>query len=265
LEVQMQVLTGKTALVTGSTSGIGHAIARRLLEAGAQVVVNGVEPQAEGEAIAAALDASGAQVLYHSADVSDPDQVDAMVDAAEATFGGVDILVNNAGIQHVASIEDFPRERWNRVLGVNLSSAFWATQRVLPGMRARDWGRIVNIASVHALTASVNKSAYVAAKHGLLGLTRATAIETAETGITCNAICPGWVRTPLAERQIEAFAQENGLTLEEAARAMVKVRQPSGGFVDPEDLAELALFVCGKAGAQMTGAALSMDGAWTAQ
>ncbi len=259
-------LVGKVALVTGSTTGIGYAIATALRSEGASVMFNGIEDGQQGRAIVGALlPHEKGRAMYWAADVSQSDQVAGMIAETQKQFGPIDILVNNAGIQHVCSIEDFPPDMWNRIIAVNLSSAFWTTQLVLPGMRDRGWGRIINIASAHALTASVNKSAYIAAKHGLLGLTRATAIETAETGITCNAICPGWVRTPLAERQIEAFAQSEGLGLEEAATALVKVRQPSGTFVDPEDLAGLALFLCSKAAHQMTGSALSMDGAWTAQ
>ncbi len=256
----------KSALVTGSTSGIGLGIACAFAARGTSVLLNGFG-DVEG-ALACVRDAgaaNGARVAHHGADVSRPEEVEALMRYADDFFGGVDILVNNAGIQHVAPIEDLPMERWDAVLAINLSSAFHTTRLALPAMRARGWGRIINVASVHGLVASANKAAYVAAKHGLVGLTKAVALETARTNITCNAICPGWVQTPLVQAQIDLRAAQEGLDSDAARTALLSEKQPSTEFVTPEQLAELALFLCSDAASQVRGAAWTVDGAWTVQ
>jgi 3-hydroxybutyrate dehydrogenase len=256
------MLKGKTALVTGSTSGIGLGIAEALAAQGANVMLNGF---GDVEGPKARIAAAGVRVSYHGADMSKPAEIAAMVQACEAEFGGVDILVNNAGIQHVATIEDFPADRWDAIIAINLSSAFHTLHHALPGMKARGWGRIVNIASVHGLTASVQKSAYVAAKHGIVGLTRVAALETATTGITVNAICPGWVLTPLVQKQVDARAQKDGVDNDEAKKRLLAEKQPSLQFVTPEQLAGLAVFLCSPAADQVRGVAWNMDGGWMAQ
>ncbi|SDG08651.1 3-hydroxybutyrate dehydrogenase [Phytopseudomonas seleniipraecipitans] len=254
-------LKGKTALVTGSTSGIGLGIALVLAEAGADLLLNGFgDAQAAIDAVAV----SGGKVLHHPADMSDPQQIEAMIAYAEREFGTIDILVNNAGIQHVSPVEDFAPERWDAIIAINLSSAFHTTRLALPGMRQRNWGRIINIASAHGLAASPGKSAYVAAKHGLIGLSKSVALETATTGITCNAICPGWVLTPLVQAQIDARAAESGDSEAERLNLLAE-KQPSLEFVTPHQLGELALFLCSDAAAQVRGAAWNMDGGWLAQ
>lgn len=259
-------LSGKTALVTGSTSGIGLGIAKALIEQGANLVMNGFGDVDLARAELTALaKKKKAKVLYHPANLAIASEVEAMVQMACEAFGGIDILVNNAGIQHVAPVDQFPTERWDSVLAINLTAAFHTTRLVMPHMREKNWGRIINVASVHGLVASIEKSAYVAAKHGLVGLTKVVALETAKTGITCNAICPGWVRTPLVEKQIEARAKKNKLNLEQAKDALVSEKQPSGDFVTIEELAELALFLCGEGARQVRGVAWAMDGGWTAQ
>jgi 3-hydroxybutyrate dehydrogenase len=259
-------LTGKTALITGSTSGIGRAVAEEMAAAGANVVLNGFGPAEEIEALRQALAAdNGVAVSYSPADMSRPGEIAAMIEVAKAEHGELDILVNNAGIQHVAPIEDFPTERWDAVLAINLSSCFHTTRLVLPGMRARGWGRIINIASAHGLVASLQKAAYVAAKHGVVGLTKVTALETAGSGITCNAICPGWVLTPLLQKQIDAHAAEKGLSEPVARRELVGAKMPSEECVTTEQVAALALFLCSPAADGMTGAPIPIDGAWTAQ
>ncbi|UUY07370.1 3-hydroxybutyrate dehydrogenase [Pseudomonas sp. J452] len=254
-------LQGKTALVTGSTSGIGLGIALKLAEAGANLVLNGF---GEVDAALAAVKAKGVKVGHHPADVGKPEEIAALIAYAEERFGGVDILVNNAGIQHVAPVEEFPVERWDAIIAINLSSVFHATRLALPGMRERGWGRIVNIASVHGLVGSVQKAAYVAAKHGVVGLTKVVALETATTGITCNAICPGWVLTPLVQQQIDARAAADG-DPERARHELLAEKQPSLEFVTPEQLGALTLFLCSDAAEQVRGAAWNMDGGWTAQ
>jgi 3-hydroxybutyrate dehydrogenase len=263
----MAVLKGKSAVVTGSTSGIGLGIARALASAGAHIVLNGSRaPNPDIHALREELERDfGVRAIYCSADLSNPAQVDELIAVAERTFGAVDILVNNAGIQHVAPVDAFPPEMWEKVIAVNLSSAFYATRAVLPGMKRRNWGRIVNIASAHGLVASPFKSAYVAAKHGMLGLTKTVALETAETGITCNAICPGYVRTPLVEGQIEDQAKVHKLSHEQVIRDVILAAQPSKRFVEPEELGALTVLLCSNAGRSITGAALPVDGGWTAR
>lgn len=256
------MLKGKTALVTGSTSGIGLGLAKALAAQGANIVMNGF---GEVDAAVAQVKALGVQVSYHGADMSKPAEIEAMVRHAEATFGGVDILVNNAGIQHVARVENFPPERWDAVIAINLSSAFHASRFALPGMQARNWGRILNIASVHGLVASAEKSAYVAAKHGLVGLTKVTALENATSGVTCNAICPGWVLTPLVQKQVDAKAAALGISNEDAKRQLLAEKEPSLQFTTPEELGALAVFLCSAAADNVRGVAWNMDGGWAAQ
>jgi 3-hydroxybutyrate dehydrogenase len=260
------MLNGKTAIVTGSTSGIGLGVARALAAAGARIMLNGFGDAEHIEALRSGMQREfGTEVAYNGADMSKPEQIHAMVSCARDQLGSVDILVNNAGIQHTCPIESFPAERWDAILAINLSSAFHTIQAALPGMRAGNWGRIINIASVHGLVASVDKSAYVAAKHGLIGLTKAVALETAKTGVTCNAICPGWVLTPLVQKQIDARAERDGLTEEEAKSALLKEKQPSGEFATPEQIGAVCVFLCSPAAAQMRGAAVPIDGGWLAQ
>ncbi|MFZ9625892.1 MAG: 3-hydroxybutyrate dehydrogenase [Burkholderiaceae bacterium] len=260
------MLKGKLALVTGSTSGIGLGIARALARQGADLVLNGFGDPSEIARLQAALTAEhGVKVHYESADLTRAAEIDAMMARIGAAHGGVDILVNNAGIQHVSPIESFPIERWDAVIALNLSSAFHTTRCAIPGMRARNWGRIINIASAHGLVASAEKAAYVAAKHGIVGLTKVVALETARTGITCNAICPGWVLTALVQKQIDARAAQTGVSPEAARLALLGEKQPSLEFVTPEQLGELAVFLCSPAADQVRGAAWSIDGGWTAQ
>lgn len=258
----MSMLKGKTALVTGSTSGIGLGIAKALAEQGANIMMNGF---GEKDAAMAEVKAFGVEVDYHGADMSKPAEIEAMMQAAEKRFGAVDILVNNAGIQHVANVEDFPVDRWDAIIAINLSSAFHTTRLALPGMKQRNWGRIINLASVHGLVASAQKSAYVAAKHGIVGLTKVTALETAQTGVTCNAICPGWVLTPLVQKQVDARAEKDKVSNEEAKKRLLSEKQPSGEFVTPDQLAALAVFFCSPAATQIRGVAWNMDGGWVAQ
>jgi 3-hydroxybutyrate dehydrogenase len=264
--MQKPHLSGKTALITGSTSGIGLGIAQALAAEGANIVFNGFGDAVE---IARLQQQTAAdhqvETFYSSADMTKPDEIAQMMQDAAARFGSVDILVNNAGIQHVATIEDFPVERWDAVIAINLTSAFHTTRLALPGMRAKNWGRIINIASAHGLVASAGKSAYVAAKHGIVGLTKVTALETAETGITCNAICPGWVLTPLVQKQVDARAAAQGISIEQAKRDLVSEKQPSGEFITPEQLGALAVFMCSDAATQVRGVAWNMDGGWVAQ
>ena len=256
------MLKGKTALVTGSTSGIGLGIARALARQGADIVLNGF---GDAEGPKAEIAALGVKVGYHGADMSKPAEIEAMMKYAAESFGRVDILVNNAGIQHVAKIEDFPPERWDAIIAINLSSAFHATRLALPAMKKANWGRIINLASVHGLVASAEKSAYVAAKHGIVGLTKVTALETATTGVTCNAICPGWVLTPLVQKQVDARATQLGLSNEDAKKQLLAEKEPSLQFTTPEELGELAVFFCSDAGQNVRGVAWNMDGGWTAQ
>src|SRR5688572_28488609 len=258
----MIALKGKTALVTGSTSGIGLGIARALAASGADIVLNGFGDRAAIDTLVADLKAEyKVNVGYSAADMSKPAEVTAMISQAKR----VDILVNNAGIQHTAPVEEFPAERWDAVIAINLSAAFHAIRAALPQMKSRNWGRIVNIASAHGLVASAQKAAYVAAKHGLLGLTKVVALETATRGITCNAICPGWVLTPLVQKQIDAKAAALGLSNEEAKKQLLAEKEPSLQFTTPEELGELAVFFCSPAANNVRGVAWNMDGGWAAQ
>jgi 3-hydroxybutyrate dehydrogenase len=256
------MLKAKTALVTGSTSGIGLGLAVALAKAGANVMLNGFGDVAGAKAEVAQL---GGRVGFHGADMSKPAEIEAMVRACEAEFGAVDILVNNAGIQHVANVEDFPVDRWDAIIAINLSSAFHSTRAALPGMKARNWGRVLNIASVHGLVASAQKSAYVAAKHGLVGFTKSAALECATTGITHNAICPGWVLTPLVQKQVDARAAQAGVSQDEAKRQLLAEKQPSLQFTTPEQLGALAVFLCSPAADNIRGVAWNVDGGWVAQ
>jgi len=258
----MSQLKGKTALVTGSTSGIGLAMAIGLAKQGVNIMVNGF---GEKDNAIAQIKACGVEVDYHGADMSKPAEIADLVSRTEKRFGSLDILVNNAGIQHTATVEDFPAAQWDAIIAINLSSAFHTTHHALPGMKKRNWGRIINIASVHGLVGSAQKSAYVAAKHGIVGLTKVVALENAQTGITCNAICPGWVLTPLVQKQVDARAERENITNEQAKHDLVAEKQPSGNFVTPEQLAALAVFLCGQDASEVRGAAWNMDGGWTAQ
>lgn len=256
----------KCAVVTGSTSGIGLGIARALAQQGANVVLNGFGDAAEIQALCKSLaEQHGVRVMYSAANMARPSEIEAMVQEAIHQFGGVDILVNNAGIQHVAPVDEFPVDKWDSILAINLSSAFHTTRAALPSMKSRGWGRIVNIASAHGLVASPFKSAYVAAKHGVVGLTKTVALETARLPITCNAICPGYVLTPLVERQIDDQAKVHGIPREAVIEKVILERQPSKAFVKVDDVAQLAVFLCSDAAAGITGATLSIDGGWVAQ
>ena len=256
------MLKGKTALVTGSTSGIGLGIAKVLAQQGVNIVLNGFGdhegPQAEIQAL-------GVKTAYHGADMSKPAEIEAMMAFAAEKFGRVDILVNNAGIQHVARVENFPPERWDAIIAINLSSAFHTSRLALPAMQQAGWGRVINIASVHGLVGSAEKAAYVAAKHGIVGFTKVTALENAKSGVTCNAICPGWVLTPLVQKQIDAKAAEQKISVEEATKLLLQEKEPSLRFTTPEELGALAVFFCSEAGHNVTGVAWNMDGGWVAQ
>ncbi|MFM8245549.1 MAG: 3-hydroxybutyrate dehydrogenase [Burkholderiaceae bacterium] len=264
--MQNRSLTGKTALITGSTSGIGLGIAQALAAEGANIVFNGFS---DAQQIAALQQQTasqfGVKTSYSGADMTKPAEIEQMVKQAIDHLGGIDILVNNAGIQHVANIEDFPVERWDAVIAINLTSAFHTTRLALPSMKQKNWGRIINIASAHGLVASAGKSAYVASKHGIVGLTKVTALENAQTGITCNAICPGWVLTPLVQKQVDARAAANQISMDQAKRELLLEKQPSGEFVTPEQLGALAIFLCSDAASQVRGVAWNMDGGWVAQ
>ena len=259
-------LSGKTAIVTGSTSGIGLGMARKLAAAGANIVLNGFGEADEIEKIRQALEKDFAiKAVYHPADMRKPAEISDLVGTAEKKFGTVDILVNNAGIQFVSRIEDFPEDKWADIIAINLSAAFHATKAALPGMQKRKWGRILNVASVHGLVASLEKSAYVAAKHGIVGLTKVTALENAQLGITCNAICPGFVHTPLVQKQVDARAEKLGLSNAAAIQSLVGEKHEILDFVTVEQLGDLAVFLCSDAARMMTGITLHVDGGWTAQ
>ncbi|MAF07071.1 MAG: 3-hydroxybutyrate dehydrogenase [Acidiferrobacteraceae bacterium] len=259
-------LEGKTALVTGSTSGIGFEIARHLAQAGCGLMLNGVEkPSVVENAIADLRNTGVDDVSFSDTDLTDPVQVERLVADTLDRFGAIDILVNNAGIQHVAPIETFTDDNWDRIIEINLSAPFRLIRKILPMMRTNGWGRVINIASVHGLVASRHKSAYVAAKHGLVGLTKTVALETAAEPITCNALCPGYVRTALMESQIASKARAERISTEEAAELILLEKQPSLSFVSPADIGSMVTFLCSEAGDQITGAALTIDGGWSAQ
>lgn len=253
------------ALVTGSTSGIGLGVAQRLAAQGCNIMLNGFGTAEQIAEAKKAIEAHGVKVAYSGADLSKPEEIETMAKDAQAAFGHIDVLVNNAGIQHVAPVENFSVEKWNAVIAINLSAAFHTTRLFLPSMKERNWGRIINIASAHGLVASANKSAYVAAKHGIVGLTKVVALETAQTGVTCNAICPGWVLTPLVQAQIDKRAAAEGISVEKAKIELLAEKQPSLEFVTPEQLGGLAVFLCSDDAAQVRGAAWNMDGGWVAQ
>ena len=260
------MLQAKKAIVTGSTSGIGLGIATALAAEGCDVMLNGFGEAGAIEALRTRLAAEHrVRVAYSPADMSKPEQIRGMVAATAKELGGVDILVNNAGIQHVAKVVDFPEERWDAVIAINLSAAFHASKAALPHMTAKGWGRIINIASAHGLVASGEKAAYVTAKHGLVGLTKVIAIEAANAGITCNAVCPGWVLTDLVKKQIEVRAAAQGIPYNQAHDDLLREKQPMLQYTTPEKIAGLAVFLCGEAASTMTGAALSIDGGWVAQ
>jgi 3-hydroxybutyrate dehydrogenase len=260
------MLKNKTALVTGSTSGIGKAIATALAREGARVILNGFGEPDEIEALRRELtQCHGIEAHYEPADMSQPAQIETLFASVGKRWGGIDVLVNNAGIQHVAPVEEFPVDRWNAIIAINLSAAFHTSRLAIPAMRTRGWGRIINVASAHALVASPYKAAYVAAKHGIAGLTKTVALETATDGITANAICPGYVRTPLVDRQIPDTARARGITEEEVIRDVMLQAQPTRTFVTVEQVAALAVFLCSDAAASITGSLLPIDGGWTAQ
>ena len=259
------MLKNKTAIVTGSTSGIGLGIARALAADGANIMINGFGDAAAIESVKKEIAALGVKVDYHAADMTKPAEIEDLIRQTAARLGGVDILINNAGIQHVALIEDFPAEKWDAIIAINLSSAFHTMHHALPLMKTKNWGRVINIASAHGLVASAQKSAYVAAKHGIVGLTKSAALETAQSGVTVNAICPGWVLTPLVQKQIDARAAAEKIPVEQAKRDLLAEKQPSIEFVTPEQLGALAVFLCSDAADQIRGASYAVDGGWTAQ
>jgi len=259
------MLKGKTAVVTGSTSGIGLGIAEGFAKEGVNLVLNGFGDAAEIEAIRAGLASKfGIKVTYDGADMSKPDQIEAMMKKAAADFGGVDILVNNAGIQHVCPVEDFPTAKWDAIIAINMSSAFHTTKMAVPYMKSKGWGRIINVASAHAMVASPFKSAYVASKHGIMGFTKTVALEVAEKGVTCNAICPGYVLTPLVEKQIPDTAKARGMTEEQVKKDVLLAAQPTKQFVTTEQVAGTAIFLCSDSAASITGTNIMIEGGWTA-
>jgi 3-hydroxybutyrate dehydrogenase len=261
-----KTLQGRTALVTGSTSGIGQAIAEALAAHGANVMLNGLGDAGAIEALRSGIEKRhGVRALYHGADMTAAAQIEDLVRRTEADLGAVDILVNNAGVQHVAPVDEFPVEKWDWVIAINLTAVFHGTRMALPGMKKRGWGRIINIASAHGLVASPNKSAYVAAKHGVVGFTKTVALEVAETAIRCNAICPGFLRTPLVEKQIEDQARIHGVSIEKSMRDIILAPQPTKQFVKVEEVAAMALYLSSEAAAQINGASFSIDGGWTAR
>ena len=260
------MLKGKTALVTGSTSGIGLATARAFAADGANIMLNGFGDAGSIEKERAGLEKDfGVKALYSPADMSKPAEIAEMIATAEKTFGSLDVLVNNAGIQFVANIEDFPVEKWDAVIAINLSSAFHGIRAAMPGMKKRKWGRIINIASAHGLVASAQKVAYVSAKHGLVGMTKVVAMEAANDGVTCNAICPGWVLTPLVQKQIDDRAKASGKSVREEEIALLSEKQPMHQFTKPESIGALAVLLSSDAAATITGSAYSIDGGWVAQ
>ena len=255
-----------TAVITDSTSGIGLGLAEAFAAAGYRLVINGIATPEEAQSLVHRLELQySTQVLYHAANLADPEQCAALIRDAQQHFGSIDNLINNAGIQHEAPVEQFPADCWNDILAINLSAAFHTIRAVLPGMQGRNQGRILNIASVHGLVASIHKAAYVAAKHGIIGLTKVVALENADRGITCNAICPGFVLTPLVQKQIDDRAAQSSISKDEASRELLREKQPSGRFTQVEDIAALALFLCSAAASNITGASLPIDGGWTVQ
>jgi 3-hydroxybutyrate dehydrogenase len=259
-------LKGKVAVVTGSTSGIGLGIARALAAEGCAIMLNGFADKAAIDTLQRDLaQTHGVKVWYSGADMSKPPEIASMVAAAARELGACDILVNNAGIQHVAPLEEFPDDKWDAIIAINLSAAFHATKAALPGMKKRRWGRVINIASAHGLVASAQKVGYVAAKHGLVGVTKVTAVECANDGITCNAICPGWVLTPLVERQLADRAKKTGRSMDQTKEDFLREKQPMLAFSTPESIGALTVFLCGDAAATITGSAYSIDGGWVAQ
>ncbi len=260
------MITGHNAIITGATSGIGRGIALRLAADGARIMINGFGEDADIADLMAELEKlSGKKPLYSPADMSDPAQIKAMMQLAETEMGGVDILMNNAGIQFVSPIEDFPTDKWNQIIAINLSSAFHTTKAVIPGMKSRGWGRIINLASAHSLVASPYKSAYVAAKHGIAGLTKTVALEVAEFGVTVNAVSPGYVLTPLVEAQIPATAKVRGISEDEVIQTVMLANQPTRKFVEVDDVAATVAFLCSDAAKGITGSNITIDGGWTAQ
>src|SRR5580698_831663 len=260
------MLKGKSAIVTGSTIGIGRGIAHALAKEGVNIMTNGFGDTPETIAtVKGEITAFGVKAEYNPADVGKPEQIDAMIDATVKAFGSLDILINNAGIQFVAPVDQFPIDKWNAVIATNLSSAFFTSRRAVPIMKKAGWGRIVNIASAHGLVASENKAAYVAAKHGIVGLTKVVGLETAKDGITCNAICPGWVLTPLVQKQIDAIAAQKKISQQEAAKEILEEKQPAMKFVTPEQIGGLVVFLCSDDAKLMTASAYSIDGGWVAQ
>jgi 3-hydroxybutyrate dehydrogenase len=260
------MLKGKVAVVTGSTSGIGLGIAKRLAAEGVNIMLNGFGDAEEIETIRADLESThGIKAAYNGADLTKADEAKGLIKAAVSELGSVDILVNNAGMQHVDAIEDFPDEKWEKLIALNLSAGFYTTKEAMGTMRKNGYGRIINIASAHGLVASAKKAAYVSSKHGLVGLTKVVALETAEEDITCNAICPGWVLTPLVQKQIDDWAKRDGISAKEAEVKLLSEKQPSLQFTTPEQLGGLVIFLCGEDGKNITGTSLSVDGAWTAK
>lgn len=259
------MIKGKTAVVTGSTSGIGLGIAEGFAKEGVNLVLNGFGDAAEIETIRSGLASKfGIKVTYDGADMSKPEQIEAMMKKAAADFGGVDILVNNAGIQHVCPVEEFPTAKWDAIIAINLSSAFHTTKMAVPYMKSKGWGRIINVASAHAMVASPFKSAYVASKHGIMGFTKTVALEVAEKGVTCNAICPGYVLTPLVEKQIPDTAKARGMTIEQVKKDVLLAAQPTKQFVTTEQVAGTAIFLCSDSAASITGTNIMVEGGWTA-
>lgn len=259
-------IKGKNAIVTGSTSGIGLAIARALAGQGCNIVINGMGDKATIDALVAEIASTySVKTFYSAADMTEPVEIRQMVADCTAKFGGVDILINNAGIQFTATVEEFPEEKWDAIIAINLSSSFHSIKASVPLMRKGGYGRIINIASVHGLVGSAHKSAYVAAKHGIVGLTKVVALETAEANITCNAICPGWVHTPLVQKQIEDKAKAESISVEQATSKLLGEKQPNKRFIKPESIGSLIAFLCDEHGNAMTGEIITLDGGWTAQ